>query len=272
MIKDEFSVLFARIDDLCRRAERGEVGVSGFLSPREQHFILKYLKERGYSCTCFMYGGYDSAERKRAFILPEFIELPSVYGDISEFLDADPLCALFIAGSGYRNLSYRDYLGSVLGLGIDRSVVGDIIVSDSDGGAFTFCDTSISDFILTELKKVASDTVKVPITFSKNPGVFAGQYYFEYDASALEYVGYEEGDLFEEYGANAKDGVVNFVINAKDLKDVTKNGTLVTLEFKIKADAKPGDYAITLGKETLICNLDEQTVSPEIKEGKITVK
>lgn len=147
--------------------------------------------------------------------------------------------------------------------------------SDADGS-----DSSTGDLPAVEEGNVgigsaegkASDTVKVPISLNKNPGIFAGQYYFEYDSSVLEYVGYEEGDLFDEYSVNQTDGVINFIINAKELADVTDNGTLVILEFKIKDDAKAGDYAITLGEKTLICNLDEQTVVPEIEEGKITVK
>ena len=161
MIKDEFSVLFARIDDLCRCAARGVLGVSGFLSPREQHFVLKHLREEGSSLSCFMWGGYEGAQRKRAFILPEFIDSVSGFSDIDPFCDDGRICSLFISESGYKKLSHRDYLGSVLGLGIERSVVGDILLSEQDGGAFLFCDDSMADFIAMELKRVGNDAVKV---------------------------------------------------------------------------------------------------------------
>lgn len=161
MIKDEFSVLFARIDDLCRRAERGVLGVCDFLSPREQHFIERHLRECGVTLRLFTWGGYATAERRRAFILPEFLEEAESYAEIAPFCDAEPIVALFVAESGYKKLSHRDYLGSVLSLGIDRSVVGDIVLSSDEGGAFIFCDGAIADFISMELTKVGGDTVKV---------------------------------------------------------------------------------------------------------------
>ena len=72
-----------------------------------------------------------------------------------------PIACLFVAESGYKKLSHRDYLGSVLSLGIDRSVVGDIVLSSEAGGAYIFCDGGIADFIAMELTRVGRDTVKV---------------------------------------------------------------------------------------------------------------
>ena len=161
MIKDEFSVLFARIDDLCKRAERGAVGACGFLSPREQHFIDRHLRESGVSLRCFTFGGYATAERRRAFILPEFLDDLTDYSELAPFFDTEPIVALFVKESGYRKLSHRDYLGSVLSLGIDRSVVGDIVLSAEEGGAYIFCDGAIAEFILMELSGVGGDKVKV---------------------------------------------------------------------------------------------------------------
>ena len=43
----------------------------------------------------------------------------------------------------------------------NRSVVGDIVLSGDDGGAYIFCDGGIADFIAMELKKVGGDTVRV---------------------------------------------------------------------------------------------------------------
>lgn len=162
MIKDEFSVLFARIDDLCRRAERGELGVSCFLSPRECHFIERYLAHRGFGERYITWGGYDDSERRKVIVLPDYVGDTKGYGDVEIYLDTPPIESLRISGSGYRHLTHRDYLGSVLGLGIEREVVGDIVFEDVEREeAILFCDMAISDFILGELRKVASDTVKV---------------------------------------------------------------------------------------------------------------
>ena len=115
-------------------------------------------------------------------------------------------------------------------------------------------------------------TVEVPITISKNPGIVAGQFFFEYDSSVLTYVDYEKGNILDEYDINDLGGQLNCVIMASDVsKDVTKNGDIIVLRFKIKDNAKKGDYTVKLGAKSMICNKDEVVVTPNITDGKITV-
>ena len=162
MIKDEFSVLFARIDDLCERAERGEIAWSDFLSPRERHFVNGYLVSQGLADRCLFYGGYNGAERCRAYILPDYISGVKDYSELSAYLDENNIVSLRVRGSGYRKLSHRDYLGSVLGLGIERDVLGDIVFREgAENEALVFCDSVIANFILSNLEKVANDSVRV---------------------------------------------------------------------------------------------------------------
>lgn len=56
-------------------------------------------------------------------------------------------------------LTHRDFLGSVLGLGIERSKLGDIIVKDSEG--YIFVVDSISDYIIENLLYVRKTKVKI---------------------------------------------------------------------------------------------------------------
>ena len=73
-----------------------------------------------------------------------------------------PICALRIEGSGYRVLTHRDFLGSLLGLGLERSILGDVVVEDGQGkSAVLFCEDRIADFIEEHLIRVANDKVKV---------------------------------------------------------------------------------------------------------------
>ena len=162
MIKNEFDILFARIDDICRRAERGELGVSCFISPREQHFVASHLAAMGMSGRCFAYGGYEGAERRRIYILPDYVGEVSSYEEIEPFEDKKAIAAISVRGSGYKKLTHRDYLGSLLSLGIEREVLGDIVFTDAERQqAIIFCDSVIAEFILSELKRVGNDAVKV---------------------------------------------------------------------------------------------------------------
>ena len=164
---EEARALAARLDDLCARADSGELGVTVFMSPRELAFTKKYLAAKG-AAVCF-FGGYPQAERQRAYILPDYMsELSECDGDtdieerLSQFGYSSSVFALRICGSGYRRLSHRDFLGSLLGLGIERSVLGDILLlGDGDREALLLCDSNISEFIEKELCYVANDKVKV---------------------------------------------------------------------------------------------------------------
>lgn len=116
------------------------------------------------------------------------------------------------------------------------------------------------------------DVIDVPIKLSENPGILAGMFIFEFDAKAIEYVSYEKGDIFDEYDVNGEAGKVSCIISSSQLKDSTKNGTLITLQFKVKDGAAKGDYTIKYSSESQISNLNEEWIKPQISDGKITVK
>ena len=161
---EQRELLYARLDDLCGLSLRGELGVSDFLSPADLHFASAYLRRRGVSFSSF--GGYSDAERRRIYIFPDYMGDDGAFsGDVEAFLEAfgfsDDISAVKIIGSGYRRLTHRDFLGSVLGLGIERAVVGDILITECDGKeAVLLCDGSIAEFIISELTSVANDKVR----------------------------------------------------------------------------------------------------------------
>lgn len=101
-----------------------------------------------------LYGGYEDAERRIMVFLPEY------YDDIPQ--DEDPLSVLHITvPRGSKKLTHRDYLGSILALGVDRSVVGDIIVNDS--GADIIVLKSMEEFFLANYEKAARANLSVSI-------------------------------------------------------------------------------------------------------------
>ena len=93
---------------------------------------------------CF-FGGYFAAQRKQIFLLPEYIAFSEDKEAMLEDEFDSSVRALKIVGSGFRNLSHRDYLGSILALGIERSTIGDICLIN-DNSAIVFCCAEIEDF------------------------------------------------------------------------------------------------------------------------------
>ena len=108
------------------------------------------------------FGGYGDAERKRLYLLPDYMADGEFLQIVEDFGFSDEITAIEIAGSGYRELTHRDFLGSLLGLGLERAVIGDIVVfDDAKIKAVAFCDSRIAEFVLQTLEKVATDKVKV---------------------------------------------------------------------------------------------------------------
>lgn len=61
----------------------------------------------------------------------------------------------------YKKLSHRDYLGSVLGLGLERKVIGDIIVCED--GADISVSRPIAEFLELNLKQIGRVNVSCEI-------------------------------------------------------------------------------------------------------------
>lgn len=175
MLDETIRHLLSRLDDLCDRGARGEAAVSPYLTPREAKYARLHLSARIRNGTAVLWGGYPEAERVRVFILPDYTEglvAPEALSlqpvtalaeagleDTADFL-RNSVCSFFVKGSDFRELTHRDYLGSILGLGLERDAVGDILIPDAHG-AILLTDTRVGDFLLTALTKVATDTVKV---------------------------------------------------------------------------------------------------------------
>lgn len=160
MMEQADKALLSRMADLYDRAESGEVVYTAFLTPREQKIARdKYAFARD---RILPLGGYAEAERRRLFLLPPYMaELDGEVRDaILADITAEALVALSITGSGYRELSHRDFLGAVLNLGIERDAIGDIAVH-TPFEAVLFCDRLMADFLIENLTRVARDSVKV---------------------------------------------------------------------------------------------------------------
>lgn len=153
----EFEELYARLEDMKKRAVRGEVGISAFLSPRELHYAAARLRACG--AAFFEYGGYGEAERKRIYLLPEYMEQSCDADSLREYGESDGIAVISAKGSGFCRISHRDFMGSLLGLGIERSVIGDIVALD-DASAMVFCDEKIADFLISAWDQAGRDKIK----------------------------------------------------------------------------------------------------------------
>ena len=158
---NEFDGLYARLGDIEKRAARGDMGISAFLSPRELHYAQSFLTRKGVPFISF--GGYSDAERQRIYILPEYIEEIVNLDELSEYGYSCGIAVIEAKGSGFEKLSHRSFMGSLLALGIERDVIGDIVMIGEDS-ALVFCDEGIVDFLLSAWERAGRDKIKVTKT------------------------------------------------------------------------------------------------------------
>ncbi len=149
MCMDELSLLKNRFSELAQRSfDRRIYTNSDFLTQSEQSELLKMK----LPVRVTLYGGVDNAERRIA-----------VFGDENDlgyecfypvkFIKIEPLQMKFAD-----KLTHRDFLGSLIGLGLRREMLGDIIINENV--AYLVCLDSVSDFIINQLDKVKHTSVK----------------------------------------------------------------------------------------------------------------
>ena len=170
MGRDGRDLFSARIEDAIEKSRKGSLARISFLTPRERKNAEKILRQYGVWQQAWFWGGYADAERACLFLLPDYLLCcldESLAGQerdeallalLSDEV-AKAVCAVRIRGSGYRKLGHRDYLGSVLGLGLERDALGDIAVQN-EHEAVLFCPRSLLSFLIEGLQKVGSDTVR----------------------------------------------------------------------------------------------------------------
>lgn len=157
MIPDKMAL--NRLEDLARQADQHDFPTqTAFLTPAEQTEATAFLRAR--KIAHIWLGGYEGAERRACIFLPT--------GWTAEMIEPESfLTALLLKPAVHRGLGgraeslpgHRDYLGSLLGLGIRRDQIGDILVDDRQATALVL--PGIVPLIQLELSSVGSHAVTI---------------------------------------------------------------------------------------------------------------
>ena len=112
-----------------------------FLSPEEQSHAASFFR-RNASQGAFLYGGYEEAERRMPVFMPDYTYVTDEDSLIRYFLEYPEQCPLrvldiVIPPAEKTVPGHRDYLGALMGLGIKRTKIGDIIVGGAAAGGNT---------------------------------------------------------------------------------------------------------------------------------------
>lgn len=148
------NVLRSRIDDtafLCEK--RQKPCFLGFLDLREQAVarqICSQVAVDGYT----FFGGYPEAERCVMCVYPEYCD--------STEIDY-PIRAIAFRYRTQKHLTHRDVLGTLMGAGVRRDAVGDILCGE--GLSVAFVRSDIADYLCEQVDRIGGEGVRVIVDY-----------------------------------------------------------------------------------------------------------
>ena len=142
------SLILAHIYDMAMQSGKYCRAVYGdFLSENSAGLVLS--RKSALPLDPVFFGGYEDAERQMIAFIPDYEEA---------FF---PILAVRVETPNIKKLSHRDFLGSVLGLGIKREKCGDIIINEDC--AYILLDSDVASFVANGLTKVGREGVRAQL-------------------------------------------------------------------------------------------------------------
>lgn len=249
---------------------------SDFLSIEQQSllsgFLRTHMKEGVY-----LFGGYGDAERQQVVFLPDYSGVPEKVNALAAFAnekeknsaiaqilleyfaenpDDCPICLLDVSipPAEHRTLGHRDYLGALIGEGIRREKIGDILVAPK--GAQIIVAAELGDYLAENFRHAGSVSINV-----KKASVFT-----------LNGLKSETKNLKFTLSSPRLDNITAgiFGISRKDAAEAISRGKVFVNGREIsKPDftLKGGEKVVLRGKGKAIYN----GISGESKKGKLYV-
>ena len=142
-------LLASRVSDAIEAAGRQYVPhFVGFLDGHQRRVAQRVCDRMPGDGRVLFWGGFEDAERTVLGVFPPFGEPETA---------AFPIRCVRIRWR-FRELTHRDFLGSLLSLGIRRDKIGDIAVGD--GECMVMLDEAVARFVMQNLEKVGGAGVR----------------------------------------------------------------------------------------------------------------
>lgn len=149
-LDEQERLLLGRVWDKYDQCRRKNIPVcTEFLSPQEQAAAQRLLHMLGAEDGYVFWGGYDGAERRQIHFLPDWQDTPD-YGTVRCLR-----CTFYEPG----RLTHRDFLGSLMGLGLTREKIGDILVAEQS--ADVIVSSTVADHLLREWNAAGRTALRV---------------------------------------------------------------------------------------------------------------
>ena len=138
---------------------------SDFLTMEQQSMLAPFLREhRGTGV--FLFGGFEDAERRQVLFMPEYTEVKNEEEALEYFKENPEACPEMIlectvSKHDVGKLGHRDYLGALMGEGIKREIVGDILVNPN--GAQIVVSEDMAEYLKKEFTKAGHTTFETSL-------------------------------------------------------------------------------------------------------------
>ncbi len=144
MDKELLSARISDAVDICLKQNKYKY--VGFLT--EEEAALAFAVANSLNAKFCFFGGYENATRTMFIALPGWAE---------EIDNCDFVVPVTFSYRKIDKLSHRDFLGTLMALGITRESVGDILVEE--GRAVVFLNKDISRYVIEQVSKVGGTGV-----------------------------------------------------------------------------------------------------------------
>ena len=152
---DDDRILLSNIyDKFLRVKNENYLQYTKFLNPTQIDLVYKLASQKD-APNIFFWGGYEDATRKICYILPEYMSEDEISNNIKEY---EVLSYIRISYLNFNKIAHSDILGSIMGLNINRNLIGDILVGNKSSDII--CIDSISKFIIENLNKVGRSGIE----------------------------------------------------------------------------------------------------------------
>ena len=232
-------LVIAKLSDAVKMADTKNIpSFLGFLNQREFSVCKAYLEREKIKYS--FYGGFNEADRIYIAILPDWAD------------EADyPFSCLKFTYKKEYSLTHRDFLGTLMSLGIERDKIGDILVKE--GIAFVFASDSIAKYCLENITKVGGIGVDIEVTEDK----------------ICSDVKFEE--ITKTIASNRADCVIGAVcsLSREKAKEFILSGNLIVNHIiceSITKEINNGDVlSVRKFGKFIVCSIDEKTKKGRLK-------
>ncbi len=160
--------LYKKYYSMAENLYYGQIQKTRFLNPYEADLVISILNKFGLFYKIYL--SHEDAERKLIFF-------SQIDFNLDELLEEN--LSVLVCEKNDHNLNHRDVLGALMSLGIERDLIGDILLDDNKFEISLL--KEISDFVRFNLTSIK----RLNVTLSEKDWVYMDQSLVKYEDFAI---------------------------------------------------------------------------------------